>query len=75
LVNTTFCFSFSGAFVFFYLIFKISFIYMCIQCLSHFYLLPPASSLSLSPSLSPPTSSLPGRNYFALISNFIEEWI
>jgi hypothetical protein len=38
-----------------------SFIHMCIQCLGHFF--PP-------PFLFP---SLPGRNYFALISDFVEE--
>jgi hypothetical protein len=27
------------------------------------------------PSLSPPALSLPGRNYFALISNFVEETV
>jgi hypothetical protein len=26
-----------------------------------------------APSLVPPTPSLPGRNYFAIISNFVEE--
>jgi hypothetical protein len=39
--------------------------------------LPPASTPSLTthsaPFLSPPTPSIPGRNYFALISNFVEE--
>jgi hypothetical protein len=35
--------------------------------------LPPATSLSLAPSLSPTAPLLPGRNYFALISNFVEE--
>jgi hypothetical protein len=38
--------------------------------------LPPSSTPSLTPltpSLSPPTPSLPRRNYFALISNFVEE--
>jgi hypothetical protein len=39
--------------------------------------LPPlhTSSLTTHPalSLSPPTPSIPGRNYFALISNFVEE--
>jgi hypothetical protein len=37
--------------------------------------LPPASTPSLTthsaPSLSPPTPSLPSRNYFALISNSV----
>jgi hypothetical protein len=41
--------------------------------------LPPAPTPSLrtrpTPSLSPPTPSLPGRNYFVLISNFVEEGV
>jgi hypothetical protein len=41
-------------------------IHMCIQCLGHF-------SSSPHPLPLPPTPSLPGRNYFALISNFVEE--
>jgi hypothetical protein len=48
-------------------------IHMCIQCLGHFSLLPPASSFTPRPLPLPPTPSLPGRNYFALISNFVEE--
>jgi hypothetical protein len=50
------------------------FIHMFIQCLGHFSPLLPTSSLSpllLSSPLLPP--SLPGRNYLALISNFVEE--
>jgi hypothetical protein len=47
------------------LFFLISFIHMCIQCLGHFSPLPP-------PLLLPPTPLLPSRNYFALISNFVE---
>jgi hypothetical protein len=39
--------------------------------------LPPAPTPSLTthsaPSLSPPTPSITGRNYFALISNSVEE--
>jgi hypothetical protein len=45
---------------------KISFIHMCMECLGHFSPLPP-----LPPFY--PTPSLPGRNYFALISDFVEE--
>jgi hypothetical protein len=41
-------------------------IHMCIQCLGHFSPFP-------HPLCLPPTSSIPGRNYFALISNFVEE--
>jgi hypothetical protein len=41
--------------------------------------LPPAPTPSLTthstPSLSPPTPSIPGRNYFALISNFVEGFL
>jgi hypothetical protein len=44
---------------------------MCIQCLGHFFPLPPAPSFT--PHLMHPNPSLPGRNYFALISNFVEE--
>jgi hypothetical protein len=58
----------------FYL-FCISFIHMCMQCLGHFSPFPPALSPSPAPSLSPPTPSIPGRNYFALISNFVEETV
>jgi hypothetical protein len=40
--------------------------------LGHFYPLSPAPSLS-PPSLIPPNILLPGRNYFVLISSFVEE--
>jgi hypothetical protein len=33
---------------------------------------PPPPPVPLLPLLLPPTPSLPGRNYFALISNFVE---
>jgi hypothetical protein len=33
----------------------------------------PRHSLNLPPTLTPPKPSLPGRNYFALISSFVEE--
>jgi hypothetical protein len=56
---------FLGVEVFLFFIFY--FIHMYIQCLGNFSPLPP------TPSLSPPTAYLPGRNYFALISNFVEE--
>jgi hypothetical protein len=36
---------------------------------------PPFSFLPTPPFPLPPTWSLPGRNYFALISNFVEERI
>jgi hypothetical protein len=47
-------------------------IHMCIQGLGHFSPLPPAPPLPPSP---PPPSPppIPSRNYFALISNFVEE--
>jgi hypothetical protein len=38
--------------------------------------LPPSPTLSLNPPrplLLPSTPSIPGKNYFALISNFVEE--
>jgi hypothetical protein len=40
------------------------FIHMCIQCLGHF-------SPFNHPLPLPPTPSIPSRNYFALISNFV----
>jgi hypothetical protein len=44
---------------------------MCILCLGHFSPLLPAPSLTPpQPPPSPPSPSLPGRNCFALISNF-----
>jgi hypothetical protein len=48
-------------------------IHMCIQCLGHF-----SPLCSPCPYFCPfpfpaPITSLPGRNYFALISNFVEE--
>jgi hypothetical protein len=51
-----------------------SFVLMCIQCLGHFSLFPPSPSLTYPAStLYPPTPSLPGRNYLALISHFVED--
>jgi hypothetical protein len=51
-------------------------IHMCIQGLGHFSPLPPPPPLPLTPPLpSPPTPSIPSRNYFALISNFVEETV
>jgi hypothetical protein len=41
--------------------------------LGHFSSLPHPHSLTLPPPLPSPLPSLPGRNYFALISNFVEE--
>jgi hypothetical protein len=41
-------------------------IHMCIQGLGHFSSLPPPPPL-------PPTPSIPSRNYFALIYNFVVE--
>jgi hypothetical protein len=52
------------------LIFFTCFIHMCIQCLGHFS---PHHLPCLSPLPLPCTPSLPGRNYFALISKFVEE--
>jgi hypothetical protein len=50
------------------------FIHMCIQCLGHFSPCPqPLPYPPLHPLPCPPTSSIPSRNYFALISNFVEE--
>jgi hypothetical protein len=64
--STFFC---GTGFIFYFF----SFIHMCIQCLGHFSPLPPTPSLTRLPLPLPPTLSLPGRNYFALISNFVEE--
>jgi hypothetical protein len=58
----------------FFFFLNFSFIHMYLQCLGHFSPLPPAPSPTPQPPLSaslPPL--LPGRNYFALISNFVEE--
>jgi hypothetical protein len=52
---------------------KISFIHMYIQCLDHFSPLPHCSLPFPHPLPLPPIPLLPGRNYFALISNFVEE--
>jgi hypothetical protein len=48
---------------------------MCIQCLGHFSPLPSTPSLIPLPHSLPysPYPSLLGKNYFALISNFVEE--
>jgi hypothetical protein len=57
-----------------FLLLLFSFIHMCIQCLGHFSLLYPAPSLTYPPPPTPfGTPSPPGRNYFSLISNFVEE--
>jgi hypothetical protein len=48
-------------------------IHICIQCFSHFSPFPHPLLHPPTPSLFLPTPSLPGRNYFALISNFVEE--
>jgi hypothetical protein len=40
-------------FIFYYYFLNFYFIHMCIQCLSLFSLIPPASSLSPTPTLSP----------------------
>jgi hypothetical protein len=53
-----------------------SFIHMCIQGLGHFSPLPPPPPLPPTPPPpSAPTPSIPSRNYFALISNFVVERI
>jgi hypothetical protein len=51
------------------------FIHMCIQCLGHFSPLLPAPCLMPHPLPYSSNPSLPGRNYFALISNFVEETV
>jgi hypothetical protein len=62
----------------FYLVHSLFFycfiIHMGIQGLGPFSPLPPPPPLPPTPPpLSPPTPSIPSRNYFALISNFVEE--
>jgi hypothetical protein len=52
--------------------FNFYFMHMCIQCLGHFSPLPPALSLTPPPN-SLPYPLRPGRNYIALIYNFVEE--
>jgi hypothetical protein len=58
------------------LFFNFYFIHMCIH-LGHFSSLPSPSPPPSHPHPLPltPTPSLPSRNYFALISNFVEERI
>jgi hypothetical protein len=56
--------------LFIYFVFGfVFFIHICIQCLGHFSPLP----LPLPPPSPTQTPSTPGRNYFAHISNFVEE--
>jgi hypothetical protein len=56
----------------FFLLFYYSYVHTTLGSFLH-----PAPTPSLTthsvPSLSPPTPSIPDRNYFALISNFVEE--
>jgi hypothetical protein len=64
-------FSIHILFIFFFYSFII---HMCIQGLGHFSPLPPPPPLP--PTLPPPSPhhpSIPSRNYFALISNFVVE--
>jgi hypothetical protein len=64
-----------GTYLFIYLfIFLFSFIiHMCIQGLVHFSPLPPPPPLPPTPPPPSPPPSIPSRNYFALISNFVVE--
>jgi hypothetical protein len=55
----------------FFFNFNFFIIHMCIQCLGHYSPLPPPSPLPQTLPL--PSPSIPSRNYFALISNFVEE--
>jgi hypothetical protein len=48
---------------------------MCMQYLVHFSPLPHPLPYLPRPLPLPPTPSIPGRNYFALISNFVEETV
>jgi hypothetical protein len=54
------------------------FIYLLFICAYNAWVISPPCPHSLPyhppyPLLLPPTPSIPGRNYFALISNFVEE--
>jgi hypothetical protein len=46
---------------------------MCTQGLGHFSPLPPPPPLPPTPPTPSLPPSIPSRNYFALISNFVEE--
>jgi hypothetical protein len=48
-------------------------IHMCIQGLGHFSPLPPPPPLPPTPPPPSNPPSIPSRNYFALISNFVVE--
>jgi hypothetical protein len=66
--------SLDGFYLFLFLFFNF-FFYSYVHTMFGSFL-PPSPTPSLTfptPSLSPLTPSLPGRNYFALISNFVEE--
>jgi hypothetical protein len=71
----------SGRDVIFVCLFVFKFLLFCYSYVHTMLLsfLPPALNPSFtthsSPSLSPHTPSIPGRNYFALVSNFVEERI
>jgi hypothetical protein len=56
-------------------IFIFIFFYLYVHTMFGSFLPPSSSPLPNppAPSLYPPIPSLPGRNYFALISNFVEE--
>jgi hypothetical protein len=65
---------FSFLFFIYLFIFYCFIIHMCIQGLGHFSPLPPPPPLPPTPPPpSPPHPSIPSRNYFALISDFVEE--
>jgi hypothetical protein len=46
-----------------------------IICTYNVWVISPPFPLPSTSSFSPPTPSFPGRNYFALLSNFVEERI
>jgi hypothetical protein len=57
-------------------IFKIFILFICaynVWVISTSFAWPPPLPTPPAPSLTPPYPSLPSRNYFALISNFVEE--
>jgi hypothetical protein len=60
------CFAYCKAFIYLFL-------YLLFICAYNVWVISPPFPLTTSLSPALPATSLPGRNYFALISNFVEE--